>query len=87
VRRGLAVLALAAALGACANDVEVDPKGEGRYGLVVDSDFSTRVEGPERLLAKKAEALCPDGYDRLRRRSIHKRHGITEQIAWDIQCS
>ncbi|MEJ0068954.1 MAG: hypothetical protein WDO24_09765 [Pseudomonadota bacterium] len=86
-RRGLAAILLAAALGACANEVEVDPKGEGRYNLSVESDVGTRVAGPERLLGKKAEALCPDGYDRLKRRSIHPRHGVTEQIAWEIQCS
>jgi hypothetical protein len=85
--RVLALLALAATLDACANEVQVDPKGEGRYNLTVESDFSTRIAGPEELLGKKAEALCPDGYNRLRRRSVHQHRGVTEQIVWDIQCS
>jgi hypothetical protein len=87
LRRGLLPLAATLLLGACAVDIDVDPKGEGKYTLTVDSDYNTRLQGPEQLLAKRAEALCPDGYDRLKRKSIHKRHGVTEQISWDIQCS
>ena len=80
---------LVLALGACAgaSDIEVDPRGEGKYELRIENDFSIRVQGAERLLGQKAEALCPDGYDRLKRRSIHKRRGVTEYIAWEIQCS
>ena len=85
--------ALAPALGAvlllaaCAVPIEVEPKGEGRYDLTIENDFNTRVQGAERLLAKKAEELCPDGYDRLTRKSLHKRRGVTDHIFWEIQCS
>ena len=88
--RPLPVLALAGALAlaGCSTPIQVDAMGGGKYDLSVESDFVTRVEGPENLLAKKAEALCPDGYDRLKRRSIHSRHGgVTEAISWEIQCS
>jgi hypothetical protein len=82
------LIASACALGGCAVPIEVDAKGGGKYELTIESDFSTRVRGTETLLAKKAEELCPDGYDRLKRRSIHSRHGgITESINWEIQCS
>jgi hypothetical protein len=87
VRRWLALSGVMLLLAACAVDIQVDPQGEGKYMLTVDNDYNTRVQGPEDLLAKKAEALCPDGYDRIKRRSIHKRRGGTEQISWDIQCS
>ena len=88
--RSLSVLGIAGvcALAGCSVPIQVDAKGSGRYELTVESDFATRVEGPENLLAKKAEALCPDGYDRLKRRSLHSRHGgVTESINWEIQCS
>ena len=71
----------------CAVPVTVEPRGEGKYDLRIENDFSIRVQGAERLLGQKAEELCPDGYDRLKRRSLHKRRGVTEFIAWEIQCS
>ena len=74
-------------LAGCAVDIKVDPKGEGRYTLTLDNDYNTRIQGPETLLARKAETLCPDGYDRLRRKSVHERHGVTEWVVWEIQCS
>jgi hypothetical protein len=74
-------------LGACASEIQVEPKGEGKYDLSIENDFNIRVQGAERLLGQKAEQLCPDGYDRLKRRSLHKRRGVTEYIAWEIQCS
>jgi hypothetical protein len=80
-------LGVALLLASCAAPIEVEPKGPGKYELTIESDFSTRAQGTERLLAKKAEALCPDGYDRLKRRSIHHHRGVTEFIAWEIQCS
>jgi hypothetical protein len=82
-------LACGLALAACAGagDIEVEPKGEGKYDLRIENDFSIRMQGAERLLGQKAEVLCPDGYDRLKRRSLHKRRGVTEFIAWEIQCS
>jgi hypothetical protein len=78
---------LALALAACAVPVEVDPQGGGRYEISVDNDFGARLKGAESVLGKKAEELCPDGYDRLRRRSVHPRHGLGESINWIIQCS
>jgi hypothetical protein len=81
----LCILALAGCAGA--QDIEIEPKGEGKYDLRIENDFSIRVQGAERLLGQKAEELCPDGYDRLKRRSLHKRRGVTEFIAWEIQCS
>jgi hypothetical protein len=88
VRPGLASLGLLLMLAACAADIKVDAGGEGKYTLTIDNDYNTRIQGAEDLLAKKAEALCPDGYDRLKRKSIHtRRGGITEQVAWEIQCS
>ncbi|MBI3515407.1 MAG: hypothetical protein HY060_15310 [Proteobacteria bacterium] len=74
-------------LAACAVPIEVEPKGEGKYELTIENDFNTRAQGAERLLAKKAEALCPDGYDRLRRRALYKRRAVTDYINWEIQCS
>src|SRR5262249_34352913 len=86
VRRliGIAVVLL---LAGCAVPIEVEPKGEGKYDLTIENDFNTRTQGAERLLAKKAEELCPDGYDRLRRRALYKRRAVTEHINWEIQCS
>jgi hypothetical protein len=80
-------LGVALLLAACATPIAVDAKGDGKYELTVENDFSTRAQGAERLLAKRAETLCPDGYERLKRRSIHKRRGVTEFINWEIQCS
>ena len=88
MRRALAltgVLLLAACAGA--SDIEIEPKGEGKYDLRIENDFSIRVQGAERLLGQKAEQLCPDGYDRLKRRSLLTRRGVTEYILWEIQCS
>ena len=86
-----AALGLAAAavlLAGCAVPINVEPKGGGKYELTVENDFNTRTQGAERLLGKKAEALCPDGYERLKRRSLHSRHGgVAESIFWEIQCS
>jgi hypothetical protein len=87
VRRRLIPIGLVLLLAACAVDIKVDEQGEGKYTLTIDNDYTTRIQGPENLLAKKAEALCPDGYDRLKRKSIHTKRGITEQVAWEIQCS
>jgi hypothetical protein len=88
VTRWPTLVGIALLLASCASDIKVDPQGEGKYTLSVDNDYLTRVQGAEDLLAKKAEALCPDGYERLKRKSIHNRHGgMTEQIAWEIQCS
>jgi len=82
------MVGMALLLASCATDIRVDPQGEGKYTLSVDNDYATRVQGAEDLLARKAEALCPDGYERLKRKSIHNHHGgMTEQIAWEIQCS
>jgi hypothetical protein len=80
---------LVAVLAACTttDDITVLEQGGGKYTLTVENDFTARVQGGERLLGRKAEAICPDGYDRLRRRSIHKKHGVTDYIAWDIECS
>jgi hypothetical protein len=86
--RRLAAFGAALLLAGCAVDIAVDPHGEGKYTLTVDEDYNSRLQGTERLLAKKAEALCPDGYDRLKRKSIHGRHGaVTDKVAWEIQCS
>ena len=90
LRRSLHAVLIAGActLEGCAVPIEVDAQGGGKYELSVESDFRTRVQGTENLLAKRAEELCPDGYDRLKRRSIHSRHGgITESISWEIKCS
>ena len=86
-RRSLAPIWLALLLAACAVDIQVDEEGEGKYTLTIDNDYNTRLQGAEDLLGKRAEALCPDGYERLKRKSIHKRRGVTEQVAWEIQCS
>jgi hypothetical protein len=86
-RSSAAPLGLAFLLASCAAAIEVEPKGPGKYDLTIENDFSTRAQGTERLLAKKAEDLCPDGYDRLKRQSIHKHRGVTEFIFWEIQCS
>ena len=82
-------LAIVLLLAACAGaqDIAIEPRGEGKYDLRIENDFSIRVQGAEKLLGQKAEELCPDGYDRLKRRSLHKRRGVTEYIAWEIQCS
>ena len=81
-------LAAALLLAGCAVDIKVDAEGEGKYTLTIDNDYNTRVQGAEDLLGKRAEALCPDGYQRLKRKSLHNRRGgITEQVAWEIQCS
>lgn len=69
------------------DDIEVQPKGEGKYDLKVENDFSMRAQGAERLLARKAEVLCPDGYDRLTRKALYKRRGVTQHVLWEIQCS
>ena len=74
-------------VAACAVPIEVEPKGEGKYDLTIENDFNTRAQGAEQLLAKKAEELCPDGYERLRRRAVYKRRAITDHINWEIQCS
>ncbi len=79
-----ATLLLAGCLGP--EDLTVEARGEGKYDLKIENDFSIRAQGAERLLAHKAEELCPDGYDRLKRKSLHKRRGVTEFIAWEIQC-
>jgi hypothetical protein len=86
-RPGLASLGLLLLLAGCAVDIQVDAQGEGKYTLTIDNDYNTRIQGPEDLLGKRAEALCPDGYERLKRKSIHRRRGVTEQVAWEIQCS
>ena len=80
-------LGLALLLASCTTAIEVEPKGPGKYDLTIENDFGTRAQGAERLLAKKAEDLCPDGYDRLKRSSVHRRRGVTEFILWEIQCS
>ena len=80
-------LCLVLLLAGCAVPVTVEPRGEGKYDLFIENDFNTRVQGAEQLLAKKAEELCPDGYDRLRRRAIYKRRAVTDHINWEIQCS
>ncbi len=87
VRHVIAPICFALMLAACSVPIEVEPKGEGKYDLTIENDFNTRAQGAENLLGKKAEQLCPDGYDRLKRSSIHKRRGVTEYIAWEIQCS
>jgi hypothetical protein len=83
----MAWIAVALLLAGCAVPIEVEPKGEGKYDLTIENDFNTRAQGAERLLAKKAEELCPDGYDRLRRRALYKRRAVSEHIYWEIQCS
>jgi hypothetical protein len=87
IARATLVAGAALLLAGCAVDIKVDPKGEGRYTLTIDNDYNTRIQGPEHLLAKRDEVLCPDGYDRLKRKSVHERHGITEWVVWEIQCS
>jgi hypothetical protein len=87
MRWPLLLCAVLLVLAGCAVPIDVDPKGGGKYELSIENDFNVRAQGAERLLAKKAEELCPDGYDRLRRRSLHRRRGVTEHINWEIQCS
>ena len=80
-------LAAVVLLAGCGSDIDVNEKGKGRYELLIDNDFATRVQGGERMLGKRADELCPDGYQRLKRKSIHKKHGVTEFLLWEIQCA
>ena len=87
MRARLAILAALLLLAGCAVPIDVQPMGEGKYDLTVENDFNTRAQGAERLLAKKAEELCPDGYDRLTRKALYKRRELTGRVFWEIQCS